>query len=118
MYDACIKGYAPSLRGACKLDASVIRLFNYYQIAWRIGATALRQELIDLAQAWDQLDLPCAYPYSPTKDELEKHRQLTVEFEDAQKLKAAVMQALDVGPHGWVQEERRDEVEVIHDKFY
>jgi len=117
-YDACIKGFAPSLRSACKLDESVIRLFNYYQIAWRVGATAIRQELIDLAQAWGQLDLPCACPYSPTEGELEEHRQLTVEFEDAQKLKAAVMQALDVGPHGWVQEERREEVEVIHDKFY
>jgi len=28
------------------------------------------------------------------------------------------MQVLDVGPHGWVQEERREEVEAIHDKFY
>jgi hypothetical protein len=83
----------------------LLRLFRYCGSSWRDSATALRQELIELAEQWRALGLPGECPYRPTPEELEKHQGLYRDLEEATDIKLTLVQALKSDADGCVPKE-------------
>ncbi|KAK5014146.1 hypothetical protein LTR16_000966 [Cryomyces antarcticus] len=117
-FEVCIRGYAPKLWAARALDATLFRPFRYCHTSWRDGAAAVQQELIEVSQQWTKLGLPGPCPYQPTEEELTGHKKQYQDFEDAHKMRLAVMRTLDVSSDGWVQTDRWEEVAPAHQRMY
>ncbi|RHZ51662.1 uncharacterized protein CDV56_102806 [Aspergillus thermomutatus] len=101
-YDVCMNGLAPKLRPARLLDPPLFRVFQYCHTTWRDSATAIRQELIELAARWTELGLQGSCPFSPTEEELKKHARDYEDFETVQKLKLWLRNSLHTNPDGRV----------------
>ncbi|KAJ5223489.1 hypothetical protein N7468_008031 [Penicillium chermesinum] len=101
-YDVCLKGLAPKLRPARLLGPSLFRLFHYCHTTWRDSAPAVRQELCELSAHWSELGLQGSCPYSPTKQEMEKHARDYEDFETVQRLKVWLKRSLHTNSDGWV----------------
>ncbi|KAL8671232.1 MAG: hypothetical protein Q9168_004264 [Polycauliona sp. 1 TL-2023] len=99
----CLQAFIPKLYAAKHLDETLLRPFRYCHRTWREGATAFRQELIDLASQWKELGLPdeCPYPL-PSSDELVGYRKEFEKFMAAKDLKQKLMNLLGIPSDGWV----------------
>lgn len=60
------------------------------------------QQLIELSARWKELELDRLCPYSPTREELRKHKQYLVDFETHQRLMFWLMANMDTNSDGWV----------------
>ncbi|KAF2132816.1 hypothetical protein P153DRAFT_284030 [Dothidotthia symphoricarpi CBS 119687] len=101
-FEVVLLGYMRKLHDARAMDPTLLRSIRYCDVSWRISATALRQELIDLSQHWTALGLPGLCPYQPTSEELAEHAKQYEDFETVQQLKLFLKRALDVESDGWV----------------
>ncbi|TKA79164.1 hypothetical protein B0A49_02803 [Cryomyces minteri] len=117
-FEVCIRGYSPKLWAARALDVTLFRPFRYCHTSWRDSAAAVRQELIEVSQQWTELGLPGSCPYQPTEEELAEHKKQYQDFENAQKMRLAVMRTLDVNSDGWAQSDRWEEVAPAHQRIY
>ncbi|PGH21440.1 hypothetical protein AJ80_03231 [Polytolypa hystricis UAMH7299] len=105
-YDVMATYKCRKLRPSRQLDSSLFRLFHYCFTSWRDGASAIRQELIDLRTLWPKLKLPGSEcPYSPTKQELAEHAGQFEDFETMQKLKMWLKISMQTTSDGWVPNE-------------
>lgn len=112
-FDAIMRGSTLKFRAARRLDEIMIRIFQYCVPAWTTGATALRQELIDLSREWTKLKLPGTCPYVPTDEEISLHEKLFVDLEDATKLKSGIVHLLNANGDGYVQNRYWKEAETL-----
>ncbi|KAI9842361.1 MAG: hypothetical protein M1837_007281 [Sclerophora amabilis] len=117
-FDVCMMGRVPKLARARELDEMLFRPFRYCHTSWRDSASAVRQELVDLGQHWVELGLTGTSPYLPTEKELAEHKKRYEDFDNAQRLKAGMMQALGVNSDGWFSEDRRNTVSEAYSKMY
>lgn len=117
-YDVAMKGFLPKLRPARLLDPTLFRPFHYCHTTWRDSATALRQELIELAARWTELGMQGTCPYSPSETELREHSQLYEDFETVQKLKMWLIDSLNTNSDGWVPNEAWDTAQDAHRAAY
>ena len=102
-YEVILKGLAPKLGLGRALDETLLRPIRYAATSWRDSATAVRQELVDLAERWSSdLGLPGTCPYQPSPKQLEDHRKRYEDFESAQKLKLWLTGMLQSSSDGWV----------------
>ncbi|BDD57421.1 hypothetical protein MAP00_002784 [Monascus purpureus] len=113
-----MKGFLPKLRPARLLDPTLFRPFHYCHTTWRDSATALRQELIELAARWTELGMQGTCPYSPSETELREHSQLYEDFETVQKLKMWLIDSLNTNSDGWVPNEAWDTAQDAHRAAY
>ena len=79
--DLCQKTYTTILRAlisnlwsAMQMDQRYVRLFRYCNSSWRARAVALRQEILELSEGWQNLGLPGTSPYRPSEEALAAHR--------------------------------------------
>jgi hypothetical protein len=85
VYDLGIYRDTVGLTEARQNDATLCRLMEFCASSWRLSATMLRQELIDLPGKWEDLGMPGKSPYAPSKEEPEKQvllLQYLKEFKD------------------------------------
>lgn len=101
-FDVIVKGYIPKLQAARNLDPSLSRIFLYSLSSWTSSATGLREELFDLSQRWEKLGLEGSCSFSMTDEEIDTHKKLCTDLEDAAKLKAGIMRILGANPDGYV----------------
>ncbi|KAL3422795.1 hypothetical protein PVAG01_04542 [Phlyctema vagabunda] len=113
-YDICTKSFIPKLRIARSVDPLLVRPFQYANTSWRDSTTAVRQEFIELADRWYDLDLAGPAPYNLTPTELETHEKGYKAFEHVQKLKVMLMKMLGTDSDGWVPLDRWEEVRRAH----
>ncbi|KAL8742757.1 MAG: hypothetical protein Q9190_004805, partial [Brigantiaea leucoxantha] len=113
-FDVCMKGFVPKLRAARALDDTLLKPFRFCHTSWRDSAAAVRQELIELSEKWNELGLAGSCPYLPTTDELAEHKKQYEDFETVQKLKVWLMGALDTNSDGWVPTDAWEESKAAH----
>lgn len=92
----------PKLRPGKLMDQTYFRLFHYCYTSWRDGIPAIRQELLDLKEFWQQLEEAGPFPYNPTATELVEHKGQYEDFEGVHKLRAWLKMALQTTSDGWV----------------
>lgn len=107
-YDVVMKLKIPKMRPAKRLDPIFFRLFHYCFTTWRDGASAIRQELLDLRSLWAEMGLPGGCPYAPSEEELHEHARHYEDFETMQKLKMWLKVSLQTTSDGWVANEMWD----------
>ena len=101
-FDTIAKGYIPKLQAGRNLDPSLLRNFHYCLTSWTSSATAIREELIDLSQRWQEIGLAGSSSYSIPEEDISLHKKLYNDLEDAMKLKAGVMRLLNANSDGYV----------------
>ncbi len=89
------------------MNQTLLRLFSYCGRSWKDSAAALRSELVDVSQQWNDLGLPGSCPYHPSSEELAEHKKQFEDFESLQKLKLTVLKlmvdhGLNADSDGWV----------------
>ncbi|KAH8710214.1 hypothetical protein GQ44DRAFT_626808 [Phaeosphaeriaceae sp. PMI808] len=104
-FEVALKGWVPKLHDARALDETLLRPIRYCHTSWRDGAAALRQELIELSQRWNELGLPGSCPYQPSPEELAKHAKEWEDFENFQSLKLFLVRSMNSNIDGWVPPE-------------
>ncbi|KAI9708750.1 MAG: hypothetical protein M1820_003705 [Bogoriella megaspora] len=104
-FEVALKGWVPKLHGARVLDENLLRPIRYCHTSWRDGPAALRQELIELFQRWDELGLQDSCPYQPPLEELAKHAKEWDEFVNYQTLKRFLIRSINSATDGWVPPE-------------
>jgi hypothetical protein len=101
-FEVALKGWVPKLHDARALDETLLRPLRYCHTSWRDGAAALRQELIELSERWNELGLPDSCPYQPSPQELTKHVREWEDFETFQSLKLFLVRSINSKTDGWV----------------
>lgn len=101
-FEVWMKGYAPTISQARAVDDTILRPFRHCNTSWRDSVTAVRGDLIDLAQKWNALGLQGSCSYQPTEDELLIHEDSYQDLESVLGLKAWLMQTLGITSDGWV----------------
>ncbi|TGO16472.1 hypothetical protein BPAE_0493g00030 [Botrytis paeoniae] len=117
-YEICMKAFIPKMQVARSIHQLLIRPFQYSHTSWREGATAVRQEFLDLAENRNELGLASECPYSPTQDELEIHQKEHKAFEHVQELKPMLIKLLRTDSDGWVPIVRWEEVRRAHKEVF
>ncbi len=101
-FEVTMRGWVPKFHEARVTDETLLRVTRYCGTSWRDSAAALRQELIELSQRWNDLGLPGKCPYQPTADVLENHKLQYMDFEMLQNLKLFLIRATDSNSDGWI----------------
>lgn len=102
-FEVILKALAPTIGLGRSLDETLLRPFRYAPTLWKVGATAVRQGLIELSEKWSsELGLPGSCCYQPSQQELRRHKELFRDFENAQQLKHWLVTALQASSDGWV----------------
>ncbi|KAI9685875.1 MAG: hypothetical protein M1822_004153 [Bathelium mastoideum] len=104
-FEVALKGWVPKLHDARTLDETLLRPIRYCQSSWMDGATALRQELLELSQHWSELGLSAPCPYQPSPEELMKHSREWEDFDSSQRLKLFLVRSINSNTDGWVPPE-------------
>lgn len=118
-YEVAMLGLMPKLATARRLDDDLLRLFHYCHRSWRDGIVTCRQELIELARRWEELDLPGSCPYTPpSPEDMDVHQKDYKLFEVAQDLKHHISDVLDVSTEGWVPSDAWEATRVAHEDAY
>lgn len=104
-FEVALKGWVPKLHDARALDETLLRPIRYCHTAWRDGAAALRQELIELSQRWNELGLPGSCPYQPSSEEFIRHAKEWEDFESIHNLKLFLVRSINSNTDGWVPPE-------------
>ncbi|KAF2442983.1 serine/threonine protein kinase [Karstenula rhodostoma CBS 690.94] len=104
-FEVALKGWVPKLHDARALDETLLRPIRYCHTSWRDGAAALRQELTELSQHWNELGLPNSCPYQPSPQELTMHAKEWEDFETFQSLKLFLVRSINSNIDGWVPSE-------------
>lgn len=95
----------PKLRASRLLDLALFTVFHYCYATWTDSAVMIRQVLIELSARWKELELDGSCPYSPTREELGKHKQDLEDFEVHQRLMFWLMANMDTNSDGWLPNE-------------
>jgi hypothetical protein len=101
-FEVVLRAHTRKLHDARAMDPTLLRPFHYCDESWRDSATALRQDLIDLSQRWNDLGLSGSCEYQPTPAELSEHERHNEDLQTAQDLKIFLNHALDAECDGWV----------------
>ncbi|KAF1943980.1 kinase subdomain-containing protein [Clathrospora elynae] len=101
-FEVALKGWVPNLHDARALDETLLRPIRYCHTSWRDGAAALRQELIELSQRWNELGLPNSCPYQPFPQELTRHAKEWEDFETFQSLRLFLVRSINSNTDSWV----------------
>lgn len=110
-YDIVMKGFALRLQAARAVHETLLRPFHFCYLSTRIGAAAVREDLIELSRDWNKLGLAGQSPYSPSAEEVAEHQRQFQEYQDARNFKGGVMRMFGIASDGWVQEDRWEHVE-------
>lgn len=118
-FDICTQYLVPKLSQPRSMDEALFRLFRYCHRTWKDGAVAIRHELIETSQGWENLGFmgPCPFP-RPSAEELAAHRQEYQKFEAAQNLRYDLTGLLNTASDGWVPEEAWEVTVAAHRKTY
>ena len=117
-FDVCLKGRIPKLRVARQLDERIIRPFLACHSSWVNSVAAIRQDLIDCSEAWEQYGQIGPCPFTLTNAELIEHNRQYKDLSNALRLKDGLMDTLDVSSDGWVQEDRWESVSKAYVQMY
>jgi len=118
-WEVLIRGYVPELHKARTMDQDLLRLFRYAPSAWRHGAVAFREDLIQLSARWSsQLSLHGSCPYQPTLDELARQKSLWKDFETVQDVKRESVRGLRTDEEGWVPIDRWEDTKSAHSLLF
>ncbi|KAJ5420253.1 hypothetical protein N7465_002772 [Penicillium sp. CMV-2018d] len=104
-YDVVMTALTPKLRASRLLDLALFTVFHYCYTTWTDSAVMIRQVLIELSARWKELELDGSCPYSPTREELGKHKQDLEDFEVHQRLMFWLMANMNTNSGGWVPNE-------------
>ena len=118
-FEACLQILAPKLAAARTLGDDLLRPFRCCHRTWKYGAVAIRQELTEVSNRWQELSLPdsCPYPEPEPKD-LTVHKRDHEEFIKAQKLKGNLMSLLEVPSDGWVPADEWEATKLAHKEAF
>lgn len=117
-YAVGLRGWSPALFSAKTSDEDYFRLMRYVPNTWSIGAAAIRQELLELKERWNELGIPGECPYEPSKEELSKHKTNFEDFEARQRLKLWLQDSLDSNAEGWRPAEAFTAAEEAHEAAF
>jgi hypothetical protein len=94
---------SPRLHSLINLDMDLLRLFKICHRTWRDGTPLLTSDLIDVAESWQELELPgsCRYT-SPTGSELDAHKTRWTWFEEYHELQEILSEKLQASGDDWV----------------
>jgi hypothetical protein len=110
-YTTILRALLPRLWAAMEMDQAYIRLFLYCNSSWSDGAVALRQELLELSQRWQDLGLPGTCPYKPSEEEITKHSQDWEDYETVQGLRLFMYKVIGANSDGWVPNEQWEDAQ-------
>lgn len=105
-YEMSCLGYNKQVYNAMKLDRRLWELFTCCQLFTNGSLVPLRNSLICLCHDWDLLDLPGACLYGFTEDELQRHDEQTIQYQDSRYLWDMAKTQLCTDDSGWVPVER------------
>ena len=117
-FGVVLQGYMRKLHAARAMDHALLRPFRYCDASWRDGATAIRQEIIDLSQRWTDLGLSGSCEYQPTPEELSENAKHDEDFQTVQRLKIIIKHVLGVDFDGWVPTDRWEESKEEHRNLF
>lgn len=110
-YTAILQALIPRLWAAMEMDQTYIRLFRYCNSSWRDGAVALREEISNLSQRWQDLGLPGTCPYQPSEEEITEHRNDWEDYETVQRLRSFMFKIIGSNSDGWVPNEQWEDAQ-------
>lgn len=66
------------------------------------GVIPLRASLIQLTEAWDEIDFTDECPFSFTEEEIQKHSQQFQQYRDFHRIQEIARKLLDTDSEGWI----------------
>lgn len=101
------------------MDEALFRPFLYCCRTWEDGAAAFREELIQTARRWKELDFSGSCPFpSPDADELAIHQKHFKLFELAHKLRHNLSDLVDTASDGWVPLDEWEHTRKAHEDLF
>jgi hypothetical protein len=106
---------SPRLHSLISLDMGFLRLFKICHRTWRDGTPLLTSDLIDVAENWQELELPGSCRYTPlTGSELDAHKTRWAWFEDFQRFREYMSEELQASGDSRVPVENWDAVQELY----
>lgn len=105
-YEMSCLGYNKQVYNAMKLDRRLWELFTCCQISANGSLVPSRNSLIRLCHDWDLLGFPGICPYGFTEDELQRHNEQTIQYQDSRYLWDLAKTQICTDDSGWVPLER------------
>ncbi|KAJ5629938.1 hypothetical protein N7528_003595 [Penicillium herquei] len=102
-FEVCVQFLTPKLAFPRSMKEGIFRPFRYCYRTWNDGIVALRQELIETSQDWEELGFATSCPFIlPAAEDISIHHKQYKLFEAAQNLKRDLSRLLDCASDGWV----------------
>lgn len=119
-FDACSRFSTSKLSGPRLMDENLFRPFLYSYRTWKDGAIALRHELVETTQGWNELGFAGSGPYIllPSPHELVKHEREYKLFVAAQELKHDLSNLLGTATDGWVPLDKWEATKLAHGEIF
>ncbi|EAW06852.1 uncharacterized protein ACLA_085470 [Aspergillus clavatus NRRL 1] len=103
---------------AMKLDSRLWEPFTYCQLFSQGSLVPLRHCLIRLSQDWSSLGLPGSCPFLISENELQRHNEQKLKYEDRLYLCDLVKSQLFTDDAGWVPNDRWEATEKANKELY
>lgn len=118
-FDASTRFLTPKLAGPRLIDENLFQPFLYNYRTWKDGAVALRHELIETTQRWNDLGFAGCSPYPlPSTTELVEHEKEYKLFVAAQQLKHDLSELLNAATDGWVPLDKWEATKSAHREVF